>query len=233
VKLTAGRKMIAAVRLSLPATESAEASGRSARDALSSCGGEGRGEEGRVDASWNISAPLQVAEAKISSHPRVCPRRPPPSPGPLSPKRRERIAEDGFSLIEVVAVMLIIAMVAGLAVAFTRGTGRAQLKAVALEAAALLRRERLGAILTGRDRRVSLDGERRQLVGDGGGIVGIPGDVAVDIIGIDAQWSGRRAVVGFHPDGASSGTVLKLSRQGAEYEIRVNWYTGSVAVEGR
>jgi general secretion pathway protein H len=40
-------------------------------------------------------------------------------------------------------------------------------------------------------------------------------------------------VVRFHPDGASSGTVLRLSRQGIEYEIRVNWYTGGVAVETR
>jgi general secretion pathway protein H len=141
--------------------------------------------------------------------------------------------EGGFSLIEVVAVMLIIAMVAGLAVAFTRGTGRAQLKAVALDTAALFRRERLGAILTGRDRRVSLDGERRLLVGDGGGVVAIPQDVAVNVVGVDERWSGRQAVVGFHPDGASSGTVLTLSRQGAEYEVRVNWYTGGVAVEGQ
>jgi general secretion pathway protein H len=141
--------------------------------------------------------------------------------------------EGGFSLIEVVAVMLIIALVAGIAVAFTRGTGRAQLRAVALETAALFRRERLGAILTGRNRLVSLDGERRLFVGDGGGVVAIPRDVAVNVLGVDEQWSGRQAVVGFHPDGASSGTVLRLSRQGAEYEIRVNWYTGGVAVESR
>jgi general secretion pathway protein H len=141
--------------------------------------------------------------------------------------------EGGFTLIEVVAVMLIIAMMAGIAVTFTRGTGRSQLKAVALETAALFRRERLGAILTGRDRRVALDGERRLLVGDGGGVVAIPPDVAVNVVGIDAQWSGRQAVVGFHPDGASSGTVLTLSRQGAQYEVRVNWYTGGVAVEGQ
>jgi general secretion pathway protein H len=141
--------------------------------------------------------------------------------------------EGGFSLIEVVAVMLIIAMVAGLAVTFTRRTGRPQLKAVALETAALFRRERLGAVLTGRDRRVSLDGKRRVLIGDGGDIVAIPKDVAVNILGIDQQWSGRQAVVGFHPDGASSGTVLTLSRQGAEYEVRVNWYTGGVAIESR
>jgi general secretion pathway protein H len=146
---------------------------------------------------------------------------------------REVETQGGFSLIEVVAVMLIIAMVAGVAVAFTRGTGRPRLKAVALEAAALFRRERLGAILTGRDRRVSLDGERRVLIGDGGGVVAIPEDVAVNVLGVDQQWSGRQAVVGFHPDGASSGTVLTLARQGAEYEVRVNWYTGGVAVESR
>jgi general secretion pathway protein H len=146
---------------------------------------------------------------------------------------RNLYREGGFSLIEVVAVMLIIAMVAGVAVAFTHGTGRPRLKAVALEAAALFRRERLGAILTGRDRRVSLDGDQRLLVGDGGGVVAIPEDVAIDVLGVDQRWSGRQAVVGFHPDGASSGTVLTLSRQGAEYEVRVNWYTGGVAVESR
>ena len=136
----------------------------------------------------------------------------------------------GFTLIEVMAVMLIIVLVASLAVTMMPGTGRAGLKAVTLQAASLLRRERLGAILTGRDREVSLDSKRRILVGDGGDIVALPRDVTLDILGIDALWSGRQAVVRFHPDGASTGAVLKLSREKAEYEIRVNWYTGGVAV---
>ena len=136
----------------------------------------------------------------------------------------------GFTLIEVVAVMLIIALVASLVVAKIPGTGRGRLKAVALETAALLRRERLGAVMTGRDRQVSIDGEQRVLVGDGGDIVAVPRDVVLDVLGIDALWSGRQAVVRFHPDGASTGAVLKLSREKAEYEIRVNWYTGGVAI---
>jgi general secretion pathway protein H len=136
----------------------------------------------------------------------------------------------GFTLIEVMAVMVIIALVASLAVTMMPGTGRAGLKAVTLQAASLLRRERLGAILTGRDREVSLDNKRRILVGDGGDTVALPRDVTLDILGIDALWSGRQAVVRFHPDGASTGAVLKLSREKAEYEIRVNWYTGGVAV---
>ena len=136
----------------------------------------------------------------------------------------------GFTLIEVVAVMLIIALVASLAVTMMPGTGRAGLKALTLQTASLLRRERIGAILTGRDREVSLDGERRILVGDGGDIVALPRDITLDILGIDALWSGRQAVVRFHPDGASTGAVLKLSREKAEYEIRVNWYSGGVAI---
>jgi general secretion pathway protein H len=150
----------------------------------------------------------------------------------LQPKPRTRTTDRraGFTLIEVVAVMLIIALVASLAVAMMPGTGRGRLKALTLETAALLRRERLGAVLTGRDRQVSIDGERRVLVGDGGDVVAIPRDVVLDILGIDALWSGRQAVVRFNPDGASTGAVLKLSREKAEYEIRVNWYTGGVAI---
>ena len=136
----------------------------------------------------------------------------------------------GFTLIEVIAVMLIIALVASFAVTNIPGTGRAGLRALTLQTASLLRRERLGAILTGRDREVSLDGERRILVGDGGDIVALPRDIALDILGVDALWSGRQAVVRFHPDGASTGAVLKLSREKAEYEIRVNWYSGGVAI---
>jgi general secretion pathway protein H len=126
--------------------------------------------------------------------------------------------------------MLIIALVAALSATMMHGTGRGGLKAATLQTASLLRRERLGAILTGRDREVSLDGGRRMLVGDGGDIVALPRDIALDILGIDALWSGRQAIVRFHPDGASTGAVLKLSREGAQYEIRVNWYTGGVAI---
>ena len=139
----------------------------------------------------------------------------------------------GFTLIEVVAVMLIIALLASLAITMMPGTGRAKLKAVTMETAALLRRERLSAILTGRERQVAIDGERRILIGDGGGTVAIPTDVAIDLLSASAAQRDRAMVVRFHPDGASSGAVLRLSREKAEYEIRVNWYTGGVSIEPR
>jgi general secretion pathway protein H len=137
----------------------------------------------------------------------------------------------GSTLIEVMAVMLIIALVASLAVTTVPGTGRAKLKALALQTAALLRRERLGALLTGQSRRISLDRAERILAGEGGGTVAIPPDVVLDVLGADETWSGRQVVVRFTPDGASTGAVLRLSWEGVRYDVDVNWYSGRVAVE--
>src|SRR5262247_3601931 len=139
----------------------------------------------------------------------------------------------GFTLIEAVAVMLIIALMASLAITMMPGTGRARLKAVTLDAAALLRRERLGAILTGREREVAIDGERRILIGDSGSTVALPPDVTVDLLGTTVPSMDRATIVRFHPDGASSGAALRLSREKAGYEIRINWYTGGVSIEAR
>src|SRR5919202_578938 len=77
-------------------------------------------------------------------------------------------AEAGFTLIEMMAVMAIVAVIASLVLPMVHGTGRPQLKALALETATLIRAERVGAVLTGRVRRVSIDGERRLLACDGG-----------------------------------------------------------------
>jgi general secretion pathway protein H len=136
----------------------------------------------------------------------------------------------GFTLIEMQAVMMIIALIAALVLTALPGTGRAQVKAIALQTAALFRRERLGAILTARTREVAIDGKERALIGDGGDRVAVPRDVIVDVLALDEVWSERQAVVRFLPDGASSGTVVRFSREGAGYEVRVNWYTGGVLV---
>jgi general secretion pathway protein H len=139
-------------------------------------------------------------------------------------------AQGGFTLIETLGVMLIIALIATLIMPTARGTGRGQLKALALETADLMRRERVGAVLTRRLRHVSIDGDQRMLIGDGGKQVAIPTDVVFDVLGANEAWAGRRSLVRFETDGSSSGTVIKLARQDLAYEIRVNWYTGGVTI---
>jgi general secretion pathway protein H len=138
----------------------------------------------------------------------------------------------GSTLIEMMAVMVIIAMLASLVGVVAPGTGRAKLRALTLQTASLLRRERLAAVLTGASRQVSLDAEARRLVGSSGAIE-LPRDVVLDVVGVDEVWSGRQAVVRFLPDGASSGAVLKFSWNEVRNEVDVNWYNGRVAVDLR
>ena len=149
--------------------------------------------------------------------------------------KRIRLSEAraGFTLLEMTVVMAIIALVASLVMISIPGTGRTRLKAVVMETEALLRQERLAAILTRSDRSVLLDGQSRTLVDDNGDSVAIPPDVAVDVFGAAATVSGRLLVVAFHPDGGSSGAVLKLSREGAAYQVRVNWYSGKVSIDAQ
>jgi general secretion pathway protein H len=130
----------------------------------------------------------------------------------------------------MMAVMAIVAVIASLVLPMAQGTGRPRLQALALETATLIRTERVGAVLTGRVRRVSIDGERRLLIGDGGRWVRIPDDVTLDLLGTKEPWAGKRLIVRFEADGSCSGAVIRLVRGGAAYEIRVNWYTGGVSV---
>ena len=58
---------------------------------------------------------------------------------PLTSRMWSTKRKSGFTLIEVMAVMLIIALVASLVAVMTPGTGRAKLKELTLEIAALLR----------------------------------------------------------------------------------------------
>ncbi|MGJ4942117.1 prepilin-type N-terminal cleavage/methylation domain-containing protein [Bradyrhizobium sp. HKCCYLS1011] len=136
----------------------------------------------------------------------------------------------GSTLIEMMAVMVIMAMLASLVGVLLPGTGRGRLKALTLQTAAMMRRERLAAVLTGTSRQISLDTGARQLIGDSGAIA-IPRDVVVDVVGVDEIWSGRQAVVRFEPDGASTGAALKFSWDKVRYEVDVSWYNGRVAVD--
>jgi len=104
--------------------------------------------------------------------------------------REACLRKAGFTLIEMMAVMMIIALMSSLAVAMIPGTGRAGLKAIVMKSVALLRRERFGAMMTGQDRHVALDGKDRKLIGDSGDQVFIPADVVVDILVL--KKSGRK-----------------------------------------
>lgn len=143
------------------------------------------------------------------------------------------VDQAGFTLVEVMAVMAIIALMASLVLTMTPGTGRSGLEALAMQVTTLLRHERLAAILSGHDHAVALDPRQHALSGSTGETIVVPQDVEIAMLGIGGDETGAQSKLQFHPDGASSGAVLRLSGEGARYEIRVNWFTGSVVLAER
>jgi len=134
----------------------------------------------------------------------------------------------GFTLIEMMAVMMIVALVASLALAMPFGTSRAGLKATVFETAALFRREHMSSLLSGRERGVALDRNARVFIGRAGGVVGLPRYVALDILSAETSTG---ELVRFHPDGSSTGAIIKFSHDKGSYVLRVNWLTGGVMVD--
>jgi general secretion pathway protein H len=140
---------------------------------------------------------------------------------------------DGFTLLEIVCVLAIVALLAAIVVpALPRGTSRARLESYAVEAAAMLKADRDAAIRNRRQIATQIDPPQR-LVRSGatGRVIRLPQDVKFEAI-LAARCNQRPAgsTIRFFASGMSCGGALALTRLGVGYQIRVNWLTGGVEV---
>ncbi len=139
----------------------------------------------------------------------------------------------GFTLIEIVCVLAIIALIAALVLpAIPRATSRARLEAYALEAAALLTADRDAAIRRRTEISTALDaGARAIRSGAGAGRIQLPRDVAFNAL-LAQTCNGRSAgaTIAFFPSGMSCGGTIELRRGNVGYQVRVNWLTGGAEV---
>lgn len=141
--------------------------------------------------------------------------------------------EAGFTLIEVVCVLAIVALLAALVLpTFPRSTSQPRLAGYAVDVAALLKGDRNAAIRNHTMVSTFLDADRHTVrSGYRAAVISIPADVAFNAL--LAQHCADRIVgstIDFFPSGGSCGGVIALSRQGVGYQIRVNWLTGGVEV---
>ena len=147
---------------------------------------------------------------------------------------RPQLTRDGFTLLETVCVMAIIAMLAAVLLPLLpRATSRPRLEAYAMETAALLNHDRTAAMRTRVPVATKVDG-RAIRSGSSQRVVQIPDDVSVDAVlpqrCADAL---TRRTISFFATGMSCGGTITLSRLGAGYEVRVNWVTGGIEVVPR
>jgi general secretion pathway protein H len=147
---------------------------------------------------------------------------------------RPRLTQDGFTLLETVCVMAIIAMLAAVLLPMLpRATSRPRLEAYAMETAALLNRDRTAAIRRRLPVSTQVDG-RSIRSGSSPRTVRIPDDVSIDaVLPQRCNEAPARRTISFFATGTSCGGTITLSRLGAGYEVRVNWVTGGIEIVPR
>jgi general secretion pathway protein H len=145
-------------------------------------------------------------------------------------------AEQGFTLLEMVCVLAIIALLAAVLLPFIpRETSRSRLQAYALQAATLLKADRDAAI----SRHVSVAtlvdaGSRAIRSGASPASIRIPADVRFDaVLPQTCQRQAALSTIRFFANGTSCGGTIALTRFDAGYEVRVNWLTGRVEIVSR
>jgi len=145
-------------------------------------------------------------------------------------------AQRGFTLLEMVCMIAIIAMFAAIAAPSIPGaTTRPRLEAYALETAALLKADRTAALRRRSQINTQVDAPARAIrFGSTGRILQVPDDVSFKaLLPLSCNERAARSTISFFATGASCGGTITLSRLGFGYEIRVNWLTGGVEVVTR
>ena len=140
---------------------------------------------------------------------------------------------NGFTLIEMVAVILIIAIATGLAAAtMTGGLDGMRLRSASSEVAAQLRFTRAQALATGKPQRFAIDPRGHTWQAPKNHHGKLPKQLRIGFYGArEVQPSPGEGGIAFFPDGASTGGRIRLGAKNAVVDIDVAWLTGEVKVK--
>lgn len=137
----------------------------------------------------------------------------------------------GFTLIEMLAVIVLIAIGVTLTAVALRGRSRGELAAAAQQVAAGLRNTRTRAMATGEPQWFSVDLRTHTFAAPGRTPRNLPVGTTLDVTSAaTAATPGSVARIGYFPDGSSSGGDITLARHRRTVRIDVDWLTGAVTV---
>lgn len=144
--------------------------------------------------------------------------------------RSEQSGESGFTLIEILVVIVILGLTATLLLA--RGPARSsglEARVAASEVAQTLRLGRSLAIATDRPVVVMLDLFAHRLALDGVERAALPAWLPLAARMVDGA-APRRVTFSFAPDGSATGGVIILGTPGRRILVGVDWLTGRVDI---
>ncbi|MER9918747.1 MULTISPECIES: GspH/FimT family pseudopilin [unclassified Mesorhizobium] len=142
--------------------------------------------------------------------------------------KADQQAEAGFTLVEMLVVLAIMALVAAIAAPGLVSHYRSKsLETLAGEITMRLRLSRTSAIATARPREVLVDLGARTIRFGERDVFALPDDVKLTVVtGQETVVAGRQTVLTFLPDGSASGMDISLQQKGRTARIAVNWLTG-------
>lgn len=142
----------------------------------------------------------------------------------------QRIAS-GFTLIELIVVLVIMVIAAGLVGPnFLRGISSLQLKSATRDIASALRYSRAHAIFTADEAEFHLDVEKNVYrVSGKTKEFELPDAIRLKLIAAESEISSdEEGTIRFFPDGSSTGGRVTLEIDERKRQVDVNWLTGQV-----
>ena len=139
----------------------------------------------------------------------------------------------GFTLVELMVVMVIIALVMGLvATSMSRSISGAEARMASRKLVASLRYTRARAIIDKKEQVFEVNIEDRSYQAPGREPVNLPEGVDLTITTARSEITSE-AVSGirFFPDGGSTGGHIELTVNDREYRVNIAWLTGETRLE--
>jgi len=139
----------------------------------------------------------------------------------------------GFTLVEIMVVMVIIALVMGMvATSLSSSVSAAEARAATRKVVASLRYTRARAILDKSEKVFLVNTEQRSYQAPGRKQVNLPEGVDVTVTTARSEITAEDvAGIRFFPDGGSTGGHIELMVNEREYRVNVAWLTGETSME--
>ncbi len=142
-------------------------------------------------------------------------------------------ASAGFTLLELLVVLMLMAMVYALAVPMiSAGMPGTELKGAARQLAAGLRQARSLAVTRKEESTLILDVEQRNFKVSGDQRrYALPAKVDISLFTAQSELlPDKIGAIRFYPDGSSTGGRITVKSGVRKYEINVDWLTGQVTI---
>ncbi|MGD2130551.1 MAG: GspH/FimT family protein [Lysobacterales bacterium] len=151
----------------------------------------------------------------------------------MTAPRRPGAGARGFTLVEVVVVLVIISLILALVgTSISRNISGAEMRTAARKVAASLRYTRTQAILRKSEQVFVVDTENRTYKAPDRELETLPEGMNVELNTARSEVTSEHVGgIRFYPDGGSTGGNVRLEANGRVYQVNIAWLTGEASVQ--